>query len=78
MLGASDSTSKTSRAITGTSNEGEEVDTDLELLMSTAHLGFNSGARAVDRKNKKGVLEWDEGMEAMQREKLAAEAMRGK
>lgn len=57
--------------------EDDEVDHDLERLMSSVHLGNNSGAIATNRKNRKEVLQWDEDMEAMQREKLATEAMRG-
>ena len=56
-----------------------EVDHELEETMIAARSGASgSVAAAQSRKNKKQVLEWDQQMEDMQREKKAAEAMRGK
>ena len=59
--------------------EGDGIDHELEQMMRAASL---DGARknyktANSRKNNKQVLEWDDEMEKMQREKTAAEALRG-
>jgi hypothetical protein len=60
-------------------DEGE-VDYELERMMLSVQIGGRKGgaqALPLNRKNNKQVLEWDEEMETMQREKTAAEAMRG-
>jgi len=69
----------TSYDASSTQDEGE-VDHELEKMMLSVQIGGRKGgaqALPFDRKNNKQVLEWDEEMEAMQREKTAAEAMRG-
>ena len=60
-------------------DEGE-VDYELERMMFSVQMGGRKGnaqTLSLNRKNNKQVLEWDEEMETMQREKTAAEAMRG-
>lgn len=63
----------------GKDEDGDGIDRDLERLILTTRLasGKQAGKQADERKNNKQVLEWDEEMESMQREKVAAEAMRG-
>jgi hypothetical protein len=60
-------------------NEGE-IDYDLERMMRSVQMGGskkNARILPLHQKNNKQVLPWDQEMEAMQREKRAAEAMRG-
>ena len=60
--------------IGGEAND-DDVDHDLAAFMSSTRLGKSPDSR--HRKGNKQVLEWDDDMETMQREKKAAEAMRG-
>lgn len=53
----------------------EEVDRDLERMISSSKK--NAQMSPLHRKNNKQVVEWDQEMETMQREKRATEAMRG-
>ena len=57
-----------------------EVDHELEQMMISMQVGGNKKngqISSLNRKDNKQTLEWDEEMETMQREKNAAEAMRG-
>lgn len=57
-----------------------EVDHELEQMMISMQVGGNKKngqISSLNRKDNKQTLEWGEEMETMQREKNAAEAMRG-
>lgn len=69
--------SSSSSPLVGTETQDDEIDHELEQMMNATHVNSKTSDAAHSRKNNKQVLEWDQSMEEMQREKKAAEAMRG-